>query len=150
MREPIEFFVAGIPKPAGSKRGFFIEKIKRVVIVDACKGSKDWKTDVKAEALKAYPQSLPLWEGPIAVRFTFFIQRPKGHYRSGKNSHLLRDSCPTMPCSKPDVLKLARGVEDAITGIIWEDDAQIVSERLFKRYGDRPGVKIEISEATDE
>jgi predicted short-subunit dehydrogenase-like oxidoreductase (DUF2520 family) len=33
------------------------------------------------------------------------------------------------------VLKLARGVEDALTGIVWRDDAQIVVEHLEKRYG---------------
>lgn len=32
----------------------------------------------------------------------------------------------------PDVLKLARGVEDALTGIVWRDDAQIVNESLSK------------------
>ena len=35
----------------------------------------------------------------------------------------------------PDVLKLARGVEDALTGIVWRDDAQIVNESLNKVVG---------------
>ena len=146
MKTPITFFVAGIAKPAGSKRGFYIPSIKRVVITDANPNSKDWKLDVKAAASEAMPDGQPLWECPIAVKFTFFIVRPKGHFRTGANAHLLRDSAPPLPKSKPDVLKLARGVEDAITGIIWKDDSQIVSERLFKRYADKPGVSIEIAE----
>ena len=145
MLPPITFFVAGIPKPAGSKRGFYIAKIKRVVIVDANPNSKDWKTDVKHEAQRNYSDAL--LECPIYLKLTFFQLRPKSHYRSGKNSHLLKDSAPIYPASKPDVLKLARGVEDAITGVIWKDDAQIVDEFLKKRYGEQPGCEIEIKEA---
>jgi len=147
MIEPITFFVEGVAKPAGSKRGFFIAKLKRVVIVDANPNSKDWKTDVKYEASRAY-SGAPL-ECPISVTFTFHIVRPNGHYRSGKNSHLLRDTAPKYPAKKPDLLKLARGVEDAMTGIIYRDDAQIVSERLFKRFAATPGVTIKITEEVE-
>ncbi len=146
MIEPIEFFVGGIPKPAGSKRGFYIAKLKRVIITDANPNSKDWKTDVKHAAQEHYDGDLLTC--PIALNLTFHVLRPKAHYRTGKNSHLLRDSAPNFPAGKPDVLKLARGVEDAITGIIWKDDAQIVSERLFKRYDEIPGVTVKISEET--
>lgn len=144
MIPPIQFFVPGIPKPAGSKRGFYIASIKRVVITDANPNSKDWKTDVKHAAQQAY--SGPLLDVPLSVRFTFFVQRPKGHYGSGKNAKAIKASAPPFPTSKPDLLKLARGVEDAMTGIIYRDDSLIVSEKLLKRYADAPGVMIEISE----
>jgi Holliday junction resolvase RusA-like endonuclease len=148
MRPPLTFFCAGKPQPAGSKRGFFIAKIKRVVIVDANKNAGDWKTDVKYEAQSNY--SGDLWDGPICLRLTFFVIRPNGHYRSGKNAHLLRDSAPRRPTGKPDLLKLARGVEDALTGIIWKDDAQICEEYLRKEYGSHPGCRIEIKECETE
>lgn len=144
MMTPISFFVAGIPKPAGSKRGFFIPKLKRVIITDANPNSKDWKIDVK-HAARSHARA-ELLTSPLAVRFTFFITRPKSHFGSGKNSGVLKSSAAKYPASKPDVLKLARGVEDAMTGVIYLDDSQIVSERLFKRYADKPGVLIEISE----
>lgn len=147
MRTPLIFFVAGIPKPAGSKRGFYIAKLKRVIITDANPNSKDWKTDVKHEGQANY--SGPLWDCPIRLHLTFVMPRPQGHYRTGKNKHLLRDSAPLFPVSKPDVLKLSRGVEDALTKIIWVDDSQIVVETLRKIYGDRTGVEIEIKEAVE-
>ena len=145
MRPPLQFFCAGIPKPAGSKRGFYMKQLNRVVIVDANPNRRDWKTDVKHEAQRNY--SGELWDCPISVRFTFYIVRPKGHYRTGKNAHMLRDSAPYRPTTKPDALKLARGVEDALTGIIWKDDALIVDEVLHKKFGDQPGCLIEIKEA---
>jgi crossover junction endodeoxyribonuclease RusA len=146
MIDPISFFVAGVPKPAGSKRGFFIPKIKRVVITDACKGSRDWKTDVKHAGQKEYAG--PLRQGALAVRLVFLVVRPKAHYRTGKNAASLRDGAPVYPTTKPDVLKLARAVEDALTGIIWRDDSQIVTEHLSKRFADAPGVRVEITEET--
>jgi Holliday junction resolvase RusA-like endonuclease len=139
------FFVAGIPKPAGSKRGFYIAKIKRVIITDANLKSKDWKTDVKHEGQKNYSGE-PL-TCPIRLRITFYMPRPKGHFRTGQNAHLLRDSAPMFHVTKPDALKLARGVEDALTSIIWKDDSQIVDEQLYKCYGPKPGCEIEIREA---
>ena len=147
MRPPLIFFVAGVPKPAGSKRGFYISNIKRVVITDANPNSADWKTDVKHEAQRNY--SAELWDGPIFLKLTFNIVRPKSHYRSGKNSHLLKDSAPLFPTSKPDALKLARGVEDALTGVVWKDDSLIVDEHLHKRFAYKPGCKIEVREVCE-
>ena len=141
MRPPLTFFVAGVPKPAGSKRGFYIPSIKRVVITDANPNSKDWKTDVKHEAQRNY--SGALWDCPIRLRLNFFIARPKSHLNKNGN---LRPSAPLRPVGKPDVLKLARGVEDALTSVIWTDDSRIVEELLTKSYGPRPGVDIEIKE----
>lgn len=145
----ISFFVSGIPKPAGSKRGFALKKggvfTGRVVITDDCKTSRDWKTDVKFAAKSAY--SLPLLSGPLSVKFMFYLQRPKGHFGSGRNSATLRDGAPIYPIVKPDVLKLSRAVEDACTGIIWVDDAQIVVEYLIKIYiQEKPGVYVEVTE----
>jgi Holliday junction resolvase RusA-like endonuclease len=148
VKEAITFRVDGKPQPAGSKRAFVLRggaNAGRAIVTDANPKSKDWKVDVKHEAQRAY--SGEPWDGPIELTLRFFAERPKSHYRSGANADKLKDSAPVFPTSKPDVLKLARGVEDAITAIIWKDDAQIVTEKLTKRYG-RPGVEIEIREAS--
>jgi Holliday junction resolvase RusA-like endonuclease len=148
MKEPISFFVAGIAKPAGSKRAFVLKKggvyTGRAVVTDDCKKSKDWKTDVKRAAIHHYRGDL--WTCPISLTLRFIVTRPKGHYGTGKNAHLLRDSAPPFPLSKPDTTKLVRGVEDALTSIVWKDDAQVVTQRATKRYGDAPGVQVIIRE----
>jgi len=148
VKEAITFSVSGKPQPAGSKRAFVLRggaNAGRAIITDANPKSKDWKVDIKHEAQRAYTGEP--WDGPVELTLRFFVERPKSHYRSGMNADKLKDSAPAFPTSKPDVLKLARGVEDAITAIIWKDDAQIVTEKLTKRYG-RPGVEIEIKEAS--
>lgn len=146
----ISFFIPGFPKPAGSKRGFAIKRggvfTGKVAVIDACKTSRDWKSTVSAEARAHVGAFHKLLDAPLKVSLTFQVLRPKGHFRTGKNATMLRDSAPCFPAQRPDVLKLARAVEDALTGIIWRDDSQIVTERIAKRYADNPGCIVEISE----
>jgi Holliday junction resolvase RusA-like endonuclease len=139
----ISFFVPGIPKPAGSKRAFPIRRAgggMGVRVTDDCAKSKDWKTTVAWEARRSYEG--PLLQEQLSVRLRFVMPRPKGHF--GKRG--LKPYAPLRPTTKPDVLKLARGVEDALTGVVWRDDSLIVVEYLEKLYGEAPGVHINIEE----
>jgi Holliday junction resolvase RusA-like endonuclease len=78
----------------------------------------------------------PLLEGPLLVEITFWMPRPKGHFGSGKNAGKLKANAPRFHVSAPDVLKLARGVEDACQGLIYRNDSAIVTELLQKPYGE--------------
>jgi Holliday junction resolvase RusA-like endonuclease len=150
----ITFTVYGIAQPAGSKTAGVIygrddkpvTKNGRVIttVRDANPKSKDWKTVVAYTARQSYRS--PLLEGPIRFTMTAYRLRPGGHF-SKTTGAMSKDGRETpYPVSKPDLLKLARGIEDALTGIIWRDDSQIVDEVLFKRWGEpaRIEVKIEV------
>lgn len=137
---PIRIVIRGKAEPAGSKTGFVIPGTKRVSIVDANKKAKPWKQGVAADACDQY-KGEPL-TCAVDVLMVFTMPRPKGHYGTGRNAQLLKENAPLQPTVAPDVLKLARGVEDALTGIVYRDDAQIVNEALQKRYGETPMVEI--------
>ena len=128
----IHFRVYGLPRPGGSKTAFYNKKLGRAMIVDACKTVKTWRQDVKTAALSVKPDAL--FDGCLRFDCTFLMPRPKGHFRTGKNAHLLRDTAPPCPNTKPDLLKLGRSTEDALTGIMWVDDARIVHEILSKSF----------------
>ncbi len=136
----IDFFVPGKPEPGGSKTAFYNRKIGRALMVDANKNVGAWKQTVKVFAMKAYA-GVP-FIGPLNVECTFHVQRPAGHYGTGKNADSVKPSAPTYPVVKPDATKLWRSTEDALTGILWRDDAQIVDQLICKRYGDNPGAYI--------
>jgi len=139
----IQFFVPGIPRTAGSKRSFIPKGWTRAIITDASgKAGKDWRGDVKRFALEAY-QGQPII-GPLCLTLRFHMQRPKGHFRGGKNAHVLRDDAPVFHISKPDVLKMARAIEDALTGILWVDDSQVAVEQLEKVYSAKPGCSVTV------
>ena len=154
MIPPIEFFVPGVPKTAGSKKAFPIWRgkgpskqfVRSVIVDDAGQAGKDWRASVQYEAVRRFKEVLGReaapFQGPLAVEFVFNVTRPKGH--TGRKG--LHSWAPAFPTTKPDVLKLARAVEDALTGIVWKDDAQIVAEVLRKRYSDNPGCLIHVRE----
>lgn len=128
----IAFHVPGIPAPGGSKK--YVGRSKKtgraLIVDDAGKRNKDWRASV-AWAGKAAMRGQPLLEGPLKVRFEFVLPRPKGHL----GAKGLKPSAPAWPTVKPDALKLTRSSEDALTGVVWRDDAQIVQESIEKRYG---------------
>lgn len=142
--EPIIIVVYGDAQPAGSKRGFAFKRQNGstgVAISDANPKSRDWKTQVSQAAGSQYGGDL--LRGPIELTLRFFKPRPKSHYTS---KGLITKSAPDEWTSKPDVLKLARGVEDSLSGIVYADDAQIVDEHLQKRFGSPARCEIEIRE----
>lgn len=137
----ISFTVHGQPATAGSKRGFYNAKARRVIITDDSEKSRPWKALVADAAVAAMPGP-ELLTGPLEVVFDFYVPRPKGHY----GARGVKPSAPAFPAVKPDVLKLARAVEDALTGIVWRDDAQIVMETITKRYGEPARVEILVTQ----
>ena len=146
----------GDPKPAGSKRAFvprnpktglpFVNKQTGSIVantVDANPKSGAWKRRVGNWA-QVQHGARPLVDGPILARFLFMELRPQGHFGTGRNSHILKPSAPEFPAKDPDLLKLARAIEDALQKVVYVDDNRIVSEILHKRYAPKPGVKIEL------
>lgn len=141
-----EFFVPGTARTAGSKSAFK-DKWGKVHLTHAGKYTKGWMDSVKWWALKEYGQRTVLLTCPLILKLTFFRQRPQGHYGTGRNAGILKDSSPEYPTPKPDLTKLTRAVEDALTGIVWEDDSQVVkqvTEKLYCGLEDKMGVFITI------
>lgn len=139
----ITFFVPGIPRPGGSKRAFVIPGTNRACITEDCKKSRDWRAAVGWAASERIKEPLA---GPLEVRFSFLIPRPKGHYGSGKNAGQVKASAPAHPAVKPDITKLIRSTEDAMKGIAWLDDNQVVFQLARKLYtSGQPGATIQIT-----
>lgn len=146
----ISFFVPGIPAPGGSKTSVYSQKHGRTFTFDSCKRNKPWRSSVEAAAAQAMSEQggNRIMAGPITVAVTFYMPRPKGHYGSGKNAGKIKPSAPSRHIVKPDTTKLWRAAEDAMKGIVWVDDAQIVNQNVGKMYANDsahlPGVSITV------
>lgn len=148
----ITFTVRGIPAPQGSKRAFRNKHTGRIHQVESSARVAPWRSDVRDAALSAMgyrvdgdPIADPL-AGPVTIRLTFRMPRPKGHFGSGRNAGAVRLTAPAHPAGKPDVDKLARAVLDAITGIVIADDALVVQLDARKEYASlfQPGCEIRV------
>jgi Holliday junction resolvase RusA-like endonuclease len=148
IQTTITFRVFGVPQPGGSKRGFVNPKTGRVVIAEDAKRNKSWRESVLQAALPFAPKE-PL-RGTIFLEVVFLMPRPKGHFRTGKLAHLLRESAPIHHVTKPDATKLLRSTEDALTGLLWKDDSQIAHQVVSKRYTtEQPGAAIKVVQWLD-
>ncbi len=171
MAEPLVILVLGRPAPQGSKRAFMYQPkgggpARAAVIESSHDRVKSWRQaviDAALEAAAGYctcggaldgrhyecPYQAPL-TGALEVSMTFRMPRPKSHYRTGRNSHLLRDGAPPYPAGMPDLSKLCRATEDALTDAgTWADDAQVVRYDVLAKAWEgqttgRPGASITI------
>lgn len=142
------FFVPGKPAPGGSKKGFYIKSIGRVVMAPANDKTKPWMGIVSAFAKEAYGGEL--LSGALRLILEFRLLRPKNHYGTGKKANVLKATAPTYSTSKPDLTKLERSTEDALTGIIFRDDSQVAKKVTEKRYVERDsGVMITVEQIVD-
>lgn len=119
--------VYGTPAPQGSK------DVLRGRVVESSRLVKPWRKDVADAVLIA--RANRHMQGPVAVDAVFLLERPKGHYGTGRNAAALRGDAPEYPAVRPDVDKYARGLLDALQlAGVFGDDAQVVNLTARKRY----------------
>jgi crossover junction endodeoxyribonuclease RusA len=142
----IEFFVPGAPVPGGSKKAFPVRgrdgKLHVSVADTSGPRGQEWRAAIRLAAGRIADDPARKWQpgavvalpyvGALRLSLWFYLLRPRSHF--GKRG--LCPGAPAFPTTRPDVLKLARAVEDACSGIVWTDDAQIVTEDLCKLYAD--------------
>ncbi len=128
----IHFYAEDTPRPGGSKKAFYNKALGQAMIVEAGKHTKTWRNTVRSAAREAYDGE-PI-VGAASMEVVFHMRRPKSHYRTGKNSRLLKDSAPPDHVQTPDLTKLIRSTEDALKGICWHDDCQVVSRVARKEW----------------
>ena len=134
--------VFGTPAPQGSKRhvggGRMIEASKKV---------KPWRQAIVDQAIRDGVSGSQL-DGPLMLRVTFYMQRPKFH--SGAKG--LKALAPLFPHKVPDLDKLLRSTCDALTDSqVIVDDARIVQIKARKVYADTEltGALIYITHTTE-
>ena len=138
----IRFFVPGIPSTSGSKRGFVNPKTGGVIIAPTnSKKQKQWMSDVKKFGKEACGDG-PLYLGPVILTIDFKLMRPKNHYGTGRNAGVLKKSAARYHLKKPDLTKLVRCTEDALKGVVWKDDSQVVRQNVGKYYSSKPGAQV--------
>lgn len=127
-----QFFAAGMPKSKGSARAFVTPRTNRAIITHSDKNTKTWQGVVSSAAIEA---GITPIDGAVLVSMVFLLPRPKGHYGTGKNAGALKEWAKGLrPSAKPDVDKLSRTVLDALTGLLYADDARVTCLVAKKRW----------------
>jgi Holliday junction resolvase RusA-like endonuclease len=146
----VEFTVRGIPVAQGSARAFIagkVPKARAIVVTDGSRVNSPigaWRAAIRTEAQRAMGDRDP-FIGPVYLRLTFTLPRPKAHLRSG--GVLVKPTAPTWHSgSRGDLDKFTRAAFDALTGVCFGDDGQVASLEASKIYGSKPGVTVAVTE----
>ena len=84
------------------------------------------------------------WEslkGAISAEIEVFMQIPKSDSKKMKEAKL---SGKIRPQVKPDVDNLCKTILDALNGLAYDDDKQVVECVVKKYYGEEPGVCVKL------
>jgi len=135
----LAFTVHGTPAPAGSKKA--VPMGKRWGVIDDSKKSRPWKNLVAQHAGDAMA-GRELLQGPLHLVLRFYVRRPKAHFGA---SGAIRPAAPRWPAQKPDATKLLRAVEDAMQGVVYRNDSQVVAQFVTKEWGPER-VEVEVRE----
>ena len=112
----------------------------RTVMVESSRFAKPWRESVLTQSHEQYKGS-PL-TGPLSVNITFWLARPKNHYRmvDKELSNIIKANAPIFSTSgtQGDIDKIARctldGLQSPCGGCVIQSDALVVSLQCEKRY----------------
>lgn len=85
------------------------------------------------------------FEKDVALAMKVTVYRPIVK-SAGKMKTELMLAGTILPGKKPDFDNIGKVICDALNGIAFHDDAQIVDGRVIKRYAEQPRVEVEIWE----
>lgn len=111
----------------------------RIVSYDP-EDSRNYKAYVRLIASQHKPAE-PL-TGPLNIRIDVFRSIPKKFTKKQRQEAI---EGKLRPLSKPDCTNYAKGIEDALNGLLWHDDSSIVTITISKWYGVEPKAIIHLT-----
>lgn len=139
----VTFTVYTVPQPQGSIRAFVNKVTGTARLTTTNKHLHAYRGDLTMIARRTLAdenlqEPMAPKQYPVEMILEFTLPRPK--------------TCPKWrwwPTVTPDLDKLARGVFDSFTGVLYADDAQVVRVSMEKIYGPIPQVRVSARTMTE-
>src|SRR5436190_10214631 len=126
----LSFSVPGVPQTKGSTRAFIPKGWNRAIITNDNPKAKAWSQLIAEHATNALASSSlqPFAAGPVAIEVWFYFPRPQKFLTP-------KWAAVDVPhITRPDADKLLRCTKDALSRVVWRDDAMVVDAIAHKRY----------------
>lgn len=143
MPGAVRFTVLGVAAAKGNMKGFPFKRRDGslgAIVTEGTRNSKAWQLAVRGAAQQQCEGVF--FDGAVRLAVVFFLPRPQSLPRKVKHH-----------TKKPDCSKLLRAVEDALTGVLWKDDSQVVQLIVQKAYAtSQPHavIRVEPAEVVEE
>lgn len=102
---------------------------------------KNFKNLLRSLAVNQYAR--PPLIGPLSVSLTFYRPVQKSISKTERERRLTNRSKPVV---KPDTDNYIKATLDALNGVLWHDDAQIVKITGEKRYSENGKIVITVTQ----
>ena len=133
------FIVEGTPIAKGRPK---FRRINNFVSVYTPAKTRNYENEVGAIAKAAMRGQEPL-ETPVVVCVYISMAVPASYSKKRRQDCLDKIE---RPLKKPDIDNVAKAITDAMNGIVYQDDCQIVSLHVTKVYATQASVSVFISE----
>lgn len=97
------------------------------------------------QALEQAGQPYGLTEAPVRIALAIWFDVPAS-WSKKKRAAALEGS--VWPTKKPDCSNILKAIEDALNGVVWKDDVQVVQVAITKKFGPTPCVNVTIQRAS--
>ena len=130
------FKVEGVPVPKGSTKAFVVNG--RANTTNANPKTKEWQSRIALAGQQArgdaYIPKTNRGDDGVGIVAVFRFPRPQSDRK-----------CRRLHTVKPDLDKLVRTIGDALTGVMFDDDSQIISICATKEYCDDCAPHVEVT-----
>ena len=130
--------------PVGKQRARYVKRGNFVQTYTPDK-TRNYETLIKAAAIEAMGASEPL-ETPINLYL--YIRAPIPKSLSKKRLEACLNGLEK-PIKKPDASNVLKSVEDAMNGVVYKDDSQIINIHVTKVYCSVSGIDVCVKECLD-
>lgn len=135
----IQFFVPGKPQGKGRARAF---KMRNGHIGHYTPGkTKTYEGLIQSGAIDAMGVERPTCRPvklSLLINYEVPISWPKWKIQYALNGQIA-------PTVKPDSDNVCKAVKDALNGVVWKDDCQVVMMDIQKQYSVDPGLLISVT-----
>lgn len=138
----ITIIVPGQPVGKGRPRAFQTRGPRRTIKMHTPEKTRDYEQAIALVGRQAMQGREPLG-GPVRITLRIFMEIPASWSKAKREAALQGG---VLPISKPDASNVLKAVEDALNGIAYIDDSQIIDATISKRYSAEPRIEAVISQ----
>lgn len=132
--EPVIIELPGVIRGKGRPR--FVRATGRSYTPEQ---TRSYEAVLKMAAIEAMGDRLPLL-GPVRLYMEAVFEPAASMPKKKRLAALIGGLFPTKKPDADNIVKLT----DALNGVVWKDDAQVVDVRLCKVFGPRPILRIRV------
>ena len=140
MTDPAKIRITIAGHPVGKGRARTVRTRDGRVMSFTPERTRRWEENARLQAQTCMAGRSPL-TGPVALRVCAYLAVPSS-WPAWKREAALHGH--VRPTGKPDLDNILKAAKDAMNGVLWIDDAQVVLVVTDKVYSDTPRVEIQV------